>query len=204
VTDGAAERFAASIAEIDAANSEDPTRMEFEGVSHPKELLHSRLMTEWVRRLDPEADEAQLLAARAHHFRRWTLPRSDYAEGRAGYLRWRTDASKQHASEVGGILRRRGYGDDVVDRVTSIIRKLDRASDPAVQTHEDALCLVFVQTQMEDVTRRLGEDAMVAVVAKTLRKMSPRAIDLALEMTEGDDRRRLLLAAAALAGSGSD
>jgi hypothetical protein len=204
VADEAAERFAASIAAIDAANSEDPNRMEFEGVSHPKEVLHSRLMTEWVQRLDPGADESQLLAARAHHLRRWTLPRTDYPEGRAGYLRWRTEAGKRHAGDVGGILRRHGYSDELVDRVASIVRKLNRATDAAVQTHEDALCLVFVQTQMEGVTRRLGEDAMVAVVARTLRKMSPRAIDLALEMTEGDDRRRLLLAAAALAGSGGD
>ena len=35
--------------------------------------------------------ETLLLAARAHHLRRWELPRDSYPVGRAGYLRWRRD-----------------------------------------------------------------------------------------------------------------
>ena len=77
-----------------------------DGVERPKEQAHAEMMTAWVLRLDPDADEAQLLAARAHHLRRWTLPRTDYPDGRAGYLRWRTALKAQHAEEVGEILVR--------------------------------------------------------------------------------------------------
>ena len=100
----AASGFEQAIVAIDAANADDPNTIEVRGEVRPKELAHAELMTEWLARLDPDADEAQRLAARAHHLRRWTLPRALFPEGRAGYLRWRTVLKKQHAEEVGAIL----------------------------------------------------------------------------------------------------
>ena len=93
------DRFAAALEAIDEANAGDPNVLVVEGVPRPKELAHAEAMTGWVRRLDPEADEVQLLAARAHHLRRWTHPRSAEPEGRAGYLRWRTEAKRRQAQK---------------------------------------------------------------------------------------------------------
>lgn len=168
--------FEAAVAAIDAANADDPNSVVVDGVERPKEQAHAELMTEWVRRLDPEATDEQLLAARAHHLRRWALPRAEYPEGRAGYLRWRTELSKRHAAEVGEILAAHGYDAASVERVQQIIRKQGLATDPAVQVHEDALCLVFLDTQLDPTIDRLGRDKVVDVVAKTVRKMSPAGI----------------------------
>lgn len=170
---GRSARFADAIAAIDAANADDPETIRIDGVERPKELTHARMMCEWVLALDPAADERQLLAARAHHLRRWELPRSAYPEGRSGYLRWRTEQKKRHAAAVGDIMSTAGYAAADVERVGAIIRKQGLGSDPAVQTHEDALCLVFLQTQFDDVTDSLGDDKMVDVLAKTMKKMSP-------------------------------
>src|SRR5437588_6981396 len=93
-------RFARAVAAIDAANAEDP---------YDKELRHSELATKWVRRLRPDATEALLLAARAHHIRRWAVPRPSYPEGRAGYLRWRRDLQRAHADAVSRILAAERY-----------------------------------------------------------------------------------------------
>ena len=101
----AVSRRADALAAIDAANADDPNTIEVRGEVRPKEQAHAELMTEWLERLDPEATDAQHLAARAHHLRRWSRPRSDYPEGRAGYLRWRTALKKQHAEEVASILQ---------------------------------------------------------------------------------------------------
>src|SRR5690606_21022642 len=122
----------------------------------PKELAHAELMTEWVRRLDPDPSEAQLLAARAAHLRRWGTPRSSYPDGRAGYLRWRRDLQQQHADEVGAILERVGYDPATVERVQQLVTKRGLGIDPAVQVHEDALCLVFLETQLADTAAKLG------------------------------------------------
>jgi hypothetical protein len=183
------ERFGLAIAAIDAANADDPETIVVRGETRPKEQAHADLMTEWVRTLDPDADEAQLLAARAHHLRRWSVSRSSFPDGRAGYLKWRTTLNRQHAAEVGDILERVGYEAAVVDRVQRIIRKEGLKSDPAVQTHEDALCLVFLETQAVELLDRLGDEKSVEVISKTLRKMSPKGIDVALGLPL-DERAR--------------
>lgn len=174
----------AAFAAIDAANADDPETVEVDGVARPKELAHAELMTGWVRRLDPQASDAQLLAARAHHLRRWASPRSAYPEGRAGYLRWRAAAKRRHAEDVRAILAEVGYDEATIERVGEIVRKEGLATDPAVQVHEDALCLVFLQTQLLETADKLGEDKSLSVLAKTWAKMSEqgRREALALEL----------------------
>lgn len=186
------DRFARAIAAIDAANAGDPNTIVVDGVERPKEQAHAELMTEWVERLDPDADEAQLLAARAHHLRRWSVPRSSYPEGRAGYLRWRTGLKRQHAEEVAAILTDAGYEDTVVDRVRDIVAKRGLGTDPAVQTHEDALCLVFLRTQFDELADQLGDDHTVEVLRKTLDKMSDLGRRTALDQPLSAHGRALL------------
>jgi hypothetical protein len=164
------------MAAIDAANADDPNTIVVRGEERPKELAHAELVSAWVVALQPDASETLLLAARAHHLRRWTVPRSSYATGRAGYLRWRRDLHEQHAREVGEILTGVGYDDAMVARVQDLVRKRGLGKDPEVQTLEDALCLVFLETQFHDLAARLDAEKLDGVVDKTLKKMSPAAI----------------------------
>ena len=177
-----AARYGQAVARIDEANAADPNHLELDGQVVPKELAHARMATEWVLRLDPEASELQLLAARAHHLRRWSVPRTEFDAGRAGYLRWRASLKKQHAAEVAAILAVCGYDDGEVERVQQLVRKEGLGRDPQVQTHEDALCLVFLQTQLEAIADQLGDDKTVDVVRKTIKKMSAPGIAAALEL----------------------
>lgn len=185
------DRFDRAIAAIDAANADDPHTIELRGEVRPKEQAHAELMTDWVRRLDPSADHAQLLAARAHHLRRWSVPRSSYPDGRAGYLRWRTGLRKQHAAEVAVLLADAGYDEPTIQRVQTIINKVGlnkKGADPAVQVHEDALCLVFLETQLASTLDQLGVDKMIDVIQKTAAKMSPSGLAqvAAIPMRDGD------------------
>ena len=186
------DRFERAIAEIDRANMGDPFVVLVDGQPRPKELAHAELMTHWVRKLDPSATQVQLLAARANHLRRWTVPRSSFPDGRAGYLRWRNTLARQHAEEVASILTSCGYDPATIERVEQIVRKERRTSDPQVQTHEDALCLTFLQTQFSELANRLGEDKTVNVVRKTLAKMSGQAQQEALALPLADEERRLV------------
>ena len=188
----AGDRLAAALAAIDAANADDPHTIVVGGEVRPKEQAHAELMTEWVRRLDPDADDTQLVAARAHHLRRWALPRSDYPEGRAGYLRWRTAQGKRHAAEVAEIVAAAGYDEAFADDVAAIVAKRGLRNDARVQTHEDALCLVFLQTQFDALADQLGDDHMVEVLAKTLVKMSPAGRAAASEIPMSSRAERLL------------
>jgi hypothetical protein len=170
------DRYGRAVAAIDEANAEDPRRLTVRGASRPTALGEGELATEWVSRLAPGASEALLLAARAHHLRRWTVPRSSFPEGRAGYLRWRRSLYDVHAAEVAAVLAPLGYSEEEVTRVQAIVRKEDLRSDPEVQVFEDALCLVFLETEFADLAARLDEERMVEVVRKTAAKMSPAGL----------------------------
>ena len=173
------DRLAAALAAIDAANADDPNVITVDGVTRPKELAHAELMTHWVRTLDPECSDEQILAARAHHLRRWTIPRASYPDGRSGYLKWRTALKRQHADDVGAILRQAGYDDDSVARVQAIVTKRGLGHDHAVQVHEDALCLVFLETQLDELADRMGDDKTIDVLQKTAKKMSAAGLEAA-------------------------
>ena len=174
-----ADRTERALAAIDAANAEDPVELEVDGRARPKEVVHAEVVTRWLAVVDPDADDLQRLAARAHHLRRWAVPRTDYPEGRAGYLRWRTDQKRRHADEVGEILAAEGFSPEEIARVGAIVAKRGLGTDAAVQAHEDALCLAFLELQLDPVAAQLGHDRAVDVLRKTMGKMSPRALELA-------------------------
>lgn len=170
----------AAFAAIDAANAEDPNTVVVRGARRPKEQAHAELAVAWVRRLVEDPSDALLLAARAHHVRRWELPRSAEPDGRAGYLRWKRRLQHHHAEVAGRVLADAGVDAATIERVQAIVRKERLRTDPEVQALEDALSLVFVETQFGELADKLGEDRMVAVVAKTLAKMSPAGREAAM------------------------
>jgi hypothetical protein len=180
-----ADRFARATAAIDAANGADPTTLIVAGQERPRALAEAELVSAWVRRLRPDAGEALLLAARAHHIRRWTSARSGYPEGRAGYLRWRRDLSEFHASEVAAILTVEGYDADLIDRVQRLVRKRDlrTGGDDDVQVLEDAICLTFLEVEFAPLADRLDADHMVDVLRKTLVKMSAEGVAAAASLS---------------------
>jgi len=170
------ERTVRALAAIDAANAGDPNRILARGEERPKELAHAEMVSEWVERLHPDPSEALRLAARAHHIKRWSIPRSDYPPGLPGYNLWRRALQGFHAKEAARILEELGYDDATVVRVGDLVRKKGLGRDPEVQALEDAMCLVFMETQFHDLAARLPEEKALDVTRKTLRKMSAAAI----------------------------
>ncbi len=189
-------KFRQAIERIDRTNAADPERVFLDGQEKPKELAHSELMTLWVGRLRPDAGDELLVAARAHHIRRWEIPRSSYARGRRPYLQWRTALHKLHATAIGEILTAVGYEPEFIVRVQNIVQKHNLRGDSDVQTLEDALCLVFLQTQLGDLRRNHGDEKVLEILLKTLKKMSDPAKEFALELELSESDRTLLEQAA--------
>ncbi len=184
--------LARAIAAIDAANAEDPRVITVRGEERPKDLAQGELAHAWVGRMRPDAADALLLAARAHHLRRWRWPRSTYPEGRAGYLKWRRDLHERHAGELEAILRQVGYDDDTIGRAQEFVRKRGLGHDAEVQVLEDALCLVFLETDFAELSARTEPDKMRTIVDKTLAKMSDEGKGLAGDVPGAADRLRAL------------
>ncbi len=175
---------AESRAAIDAANATDPR--EHDGT--PLALDQGWRAEEWVVRLDPAASDALRLAARAHHLRRWALPRSAYPEGRAGYLRWRKAQGERHARDLAAILDTAGADGAVSARAVQIVAKKGLGSDPEVQTFEDAVSLTFLETELRPVLDRLDDDTKATqILAKTLAKMSASGREQAIAVAAALD-----------------
>ena len=184
----------AAIDAIDAINACDPRLHSRE----PLALAQGRKAEAWVERLDPDASLALRLAARAHHLRRWELPRPSYPSGRAGYLRWRRDQRKRHGRDLLEVLRNSGVPDSVSVRASEIVAKKDLGSDPEVQTFEDAVSLTFLETELQPMLDRFNDDNKAAdIVAKTLTKMSDAGTQHAQGLGANlDERSRNVIAQA--------
>ena len=188
------ERYLAAVAAIDAANADDPAVLVVDGELRAKEQTHAEMMTAWVLRLRPAASEALLLAARGHHLRRWMVPRESFPAGRGGYLRWRRALHHVHAELAAAILEQQGYGRSEVERVHALIAKeaLLQAGDEEAQTLEDALSLVFFETQLAGTLAELDTRQQRRVVGRTWRKMSEAGKAALRELALDEDARAAL------------
>ena len=181
------ERFQLAIQRFDAENAQDPNVELVDNVSHPKELIYSKRMSDWLTRLEPSAPEALQLAARAQHIRRWEIPRASYPMDRAGYHRWRTDLGKFHAQTAGRILAEVGY-----DEVQSLLRKERLKADPDTQLLEDVICLVFLENYFAPFSELHDEAKLIGILRRTWAKMSPRGHEAALKLDLPTEKRQLV------------
>ena len=188
-------RLRQALERIDEINRADPHEIHVRGEPRPKELTHAAMVSAWIERLRPEADDALRLAARGHHVRRWAIPRREYPPGRRGYLRWRQALQDLHAATLGEVMTEAGYDDVAIQRAQDLVRKKNLRRDPDAQALEDALCLVFLETQLGEFRASQPDDRMADILQKTWRKMSAEARALAVELDLPPDDRRFLLRA---------
>lgn len=86
--------FEQTLTAIDALHAQDPRHTTLaDGTPLPQELAYAQRMSHWLEPLQSNPNELLRLAVRAQHLQRWLVPRSDYPEGRIGYLTWRRDQS---------------------------------------------------------------------------------------------------------------
>ena len=177
---------------FDEYNKQSPELVTWNGEDYPSEYFYALKLYEWVKKLEVNASESLLLASRSQHIGRWEIARNSYPEGRIGYLKWRSELSKFHAQKAAEILQSVGYEEDEIVRVKEIIQKQKIKSDPEVQTMENALCLVFLEFQYDDLIEKLSEEKMIDVLRKTWGKMSDPGRNAALSLQYGDKGKSLL------------
>jgi hypothetical protein len=149
---------------IDAANAADPKS---------EALVYGKRMSEELARLFPGSSEVLQVAARGQHVERWLLPRTEYPEGKAGYLAWRREQGRRHGERVAGIMAAAGFSQADCDRVGVILRKEGLKRDPEVQALEDVICFVFLRWHFADFAAKHDAAQVLDIVQKTARKMSP-------------------------------
>jgi hypothetical protein len=187
------DRFERARTLFDELNAADPVREIENGEDRPRLLLQAERLSAWVSRLDPTASEALRLAARCQHLERWKIPRTDFPEGRVGYLTWRTKLGQFHATRAAEVLRSVGYDEALIARVDRIVRKQGITIEADTQTMEDALCLVFLEHEIDAFMRKYpDQDKAIDILRKTWGKMSERGHAAALALPLGDAAKALV------------
>lgn len=192
------DRLAKVIAAIDAANAADPQTVDTGGGAAPAQVAYSRRMSAMLDEVRPEASEAVRIAVHGQHIERWKMPRQDFPEGRAGYLRWRKQLQRFHAARLAEIMGEAGYDDAATTRVGALVMKKGLGRDEDTQTLEDVACLVFLKHYAGDFIAAHDDSKVIAILKRTAAKMSPAAIEKAAAMEL--DARLARLLTAALAG----
>lgn len=178
---------------IDAVNARDPKPLVWNGASVPRSLLQGERATMWLPKVTDAPSTALSIAARAHHLARWTIARSSYPDGRAGYLRWRKASKAASAQLLAETLAPLDVATEVISRAVDLVQRIGLGTDPEAQAAEDVACLVFLETDYAALLERLGGETTATAVRKTLKKMSPTAIGLGVDATPIGPTRDLLL-----------
>jgi len=158
---------------FDEYNQHDPRSIIWKNAEYPLEYAYSLMLSEWVLSLQSASSEELLLASRSQHIGRWEIPRDSYPEGRVSYLKWRKDLARHHAAISGNLMQIAGYEINKIERVKDIILKKRIKQDAEVQIMENALCLLFLEYQYEDLRKKYLHDPekMVNILYKSLLKM---------------------------------
>jgi len=168
---------------IDAVNSEDPNTTLINGEAQPKELLYGHYMSACIDQYWPQAHELLQIAVRAQHIKRWHLKRTEFAEGKAGYLKWRVEQGKFHATLTKSLMLAHNYSEEEAETTAKLLRKEKLKSNPDTQTLEDVACLVFLQHYFDEFAAKHTEEKIIRILQLTWRKMSEEAHNIALSLT---------------------
>ncbi len=180
---------------IDDANAVDPNMVEHAGTLYPAALIYGERMSAMLKSFRPEASELLQIAARAQHIERWKSPRTDYPEGRVGYLLWRKELKDFHAKCLGTLMAETSYSAEEIDRAGALIRKERLKHDQEVQALEDVVCLVFLKHYAGVFIAKHEDEKVIRILAKTARKMSPEGLVAAGNLKLSDRLSALLTAA---------
>lgn len=176
--------FKRAISQFDSIHREDPEIAVRHGPKIPRACLYHQRLIHWVEHLDQNASVPLRLAAHCQHLRRWAIPRADYPQGLTGYRRWRRALTDFHVQEASAILREAGYDDATIGRVGDFLTKKNLKRDAEVQRFEDAICLVFFETELADFADKHDRDRVIRILKKVWIKMSENGHEVARQLAQ--------------------
>ncbi len=177
------DQFKKAIEAFDAYNQNDPNKEEYNGKVFSKEVLYAQRMTNWLHQFAPDAPDYIKLAARCQHIGRWEIARDHFPMDKKGYLKWRSQEKIHHAKVAEEILTTCQYDAEIIDKVKFLLLKKDLFTNADTQLLEDVICLVFIEFYIEAFAAKHDDDKMVAIIKKTLKKMSSKGIDAAQKIS---------------------
>lgn len=187
-----AEQLQQAFAAFDLYNSKDPNTETYNGVTYPKEVLYGQRMTAKLNAYAPHASTALQLAARCQHIGRWEIARNSYPMDKKGYLQWRS-AEKMHQAKIAEqILQEHQFDQDTIEKVKFLLLKKELTTNEETKTLEDVICLVFIEFYLDDFAAPHDDEKVIDILKKTIKKMTPRALEEAAKIKVSERMGRLI------------
>lgn len=180
------------IEEIDKVNKMDPNIVALGDDLFPAEYLYSLRMTKELQAYCPEASDKLQVACRAQHIARWKYPRTDYPEGRDGYLRWRSELYKIHADLTSEIIVKVCGEKEFANQVHDKMVNKAKLNSEGSQIIEDVACLVFLKYYFDEFIKKHEEKKLLNIIRKTWNKMSEEAHKAALKIEFTEEQMALV------------
>jgi uncharacterized protein DUF4202 len=181
-------KLTSTLSAIDDINKQDPNKVlsksnEANQQFQAKELIYGQQMSKCLNNYWPNSDEVLQIAVRAQHIKRWHIKRTEFAQGKAGYYKWRIVLGKFHAQLTEKIMLEQNYSAELAAATASILRKENLKTNSNAQTLEDVACLVFLQHYFDDFASKHNDEKIIRILQKTWAKMSAQAQDIALTLS---------------------
>jgi len=180
------DQFEKAITTFDAYNLNDPHQEVVDGILVSKEGLYAQRMSARLDDFYPSAPEYLKLAAHCQHIGRWEIPRESYPMDKKGYLQWRNVLKTHHAKLAEQILISCRYDEATIEKVKFLLLKKELFTNPDTKVLEDVICLVFIEHYLEEFAEKHEPPKVIDILQKTLKKMSPRAIEEAAKIPVSD------------------
>ena len=176
--------FNRALAAFDAIDMGDPKRVKTDRGDEPFAAVYHRTLAAWVERLAVEPGLALRTAARCQHLGRYRLPRERFPEGLAGYKKSRTFAALEQEATATAILTEAGLEEPDVARVGNLLMKRGLNSVTEVALFEAAICLTFLELELDAFAAKHDEPKTVLGPREDLGKDAPAGRDAALTFSE--------------------
>ena len=110
----------------------------------------------------------------------------------AGWMNREQGAVVEYLKEENRVLREVGYPADAIRRVKAFITKENWPAEPEACALEDADCLVFLETKLQNYVDEWEEEKTLRVLQRALRKMTADAREHSLRLKLGERERELV------------
>ncbi len=150
------------------------------------DLAHARSTVKWLLRLEPNADEAQQIAALAHDIERGFRDSDEQPglkEGYGNYKEYKRIHSEKSARIISDLLERFDFNKIFVKKVNHLVLNHEFGGDPKTDILMDADSLSFFEKNLELYFEKYGEEATRKKIIFMYERMSESAKKLVSGMS---------------------
>lgn len=158
------------------------------------ELIYSERMLQILDKLEPNPSFELKLAAQCQHLERWIVNRGSYPMDRKGYHQWRKAVMDYQLGKTSEILTSVGISQEDITMVLDIISRKGVKHPYESQLIIDVSCVVFIKWYLDPFAEKHEQEKVVDILAKTAKRMSPKALEMVSTLTLSEGSAKLLAA----------